>query len=130
VSICNRIEQAELGYWVHYAAFDFNNRRQLASYVGYAPSPFQNVTHDQGLSKAANRKGRTTGIELAWLWLRYQPDSDLSAWFRAGSLGSRRWKDKVAETIPIAHLRCLIAWADALLHAAQLHGHRGNNDKR
>ena len=64
---------------------DFNNRRQLASYVGYAPSPFQsgNVAHDQGISKAGNRKGRTTGIELAWLWLRYQPDSDLSVWFRA-----------------------------------------------
>jgi hypothetical protein len=40
-------------------------------------------THDQGISKAGNRKGRTTGIELAWLWLRYQPDSDLSVWFRA-----------------------------------------------
>src|SRR3974390_544720 len=63
----------------------FNNRRQLASYVGYAPSPFQsgNVGHDQGIRKAGNRKGRTTGIELAWLWLRYQPDSDLSVWFRA-----------------------------------------------
>ena len=58
---------------------DFNNRRQLAS------CPFQsgNVAHDQGISKAGNRKGRTTGIELAWLWLRYQPDSDLSVWFRA-----------------------------------------------
>src|SRR5260221_8293941 len=64
---------------------DFNNRRQLASYVGFAPSPFQsgNVAHDQGISKAGNRKGRTTGIELAWLWLRYQPDSELSVWFRA-----------------------------------------------
>ena len=63
---------------------NFNNRRQLASYVGYAPSPFQsgNVAYDQGISKAGNRKGRTTGIELAWLWLRYQPDSDLSVWFR------------------------------------------------
>jgi hypothetical protein len=37
----------------------------------------------KGISKAGNRKGRTTGIELAWLWLRYQPDSDLSVWFRA-----------------------------------------------
>src|SRR5215475_7650250 len=64
---------------------DFKNRRQLASYVGFAPSPFQsgNVAHDQGISKAGNRKGRTTGIELAWLWLRYQPGSDLSVWFRA-----------------------------------------------
>src|SRR6201984_3376005 len=64
---------------------DFNNRRQLASYVGFAPSPFQSgsVAHDQGISKAGNRQGRTNGVELAWLWLRYQPDSDLSVWFRA-----------------------------------------------
>ena len=50
--------------------------------MSYAPSPFQsgNVAHDQGISKAGNRKGRTTGIELAWLWLR--PDSDLSIWFQ------------------------------------------------
>jgi len=72
---------------------NFNNRRQLASYVGYAPNPFQsgNVAHDQGISKAGNRKGRTTGIELAWLWLRYQPDSDLSIWFRTrvGTLKGR-----------------------------------------
>jgi transposase len=49
---------------------EFNNRRQLASYVGFAPSPFHSakVAHDEGISKAGNRKGRTTGIELAWLW--------------------------------------------------------------
>ena len=41
------------------------------------------MAHEGGISKAGNRKGRTTGIELAWLWLRYQPDSDLSIWFRA-----------------------------------------------
>jgi transposase len=41
---------------------DFNNRRQQASYVGYAPSPFQsgNVADDRGISKASNRKGRTS----------------------------------------------------------------------
>ena len=63
----------------------FDNRRQLASYVGVTPSPFQSGSraHEGGISKAGNRKGRTTGIELAWLWLRYQPDTDLSIWFRA-----------------------------------------------
>ena len=63
----------------------FNNRRQLASYIGVTPSPFQSgsTAREGGISKAGNRKGRTTGIELAWLWLRYQPDSDLSIWFRA-----------------------------------------------
>jgi transposase len=50
--------------------FGPERRSQLASYVGFAPSPFQsgNVAHDQGISKAGNRKGRTTGIELAWLF--------------------------------------------------------------
>jgi hypothetical protein len=40
----------------------------------YAPSPFQsgNVAHDQGISKAGNRKGRTTGIELAWGSLTFE----------------------------------------------------------
>jgi transposase len=63
----------------------FNNRCQLASYIGVTPSPFQSgsTAREGGISKAGNRKGRTTGIELAWLWLRYQPDSDLSIWFRA-----------------------------------------------
>jgi transposase len=38
---------------------NFDNRRQLASYVGFAPCPFQsgNVAHDQGISKAGSRKG-------------------------------------------------------------------------
>jgi transposase len=63
----------------------FDNRRQLASYLGFTPSPFQSgrLVHEQGISKAGNAKARSTGIELAWLWLRYQPDSDLAAWFRS-----------------------------------------------
>jgi transposase len=62
----------------------FDNRRQLASYLGFTPSPFQSgrLAHDQGISKAGNAKARTASLELAWLWLRYQPDSDLSIWFR------------------------------------------------
>jgi transposase len=42
---------------------DFDNRRQLASYVGFAPSPFQsgNVAHDQGISKAGNARGEPPG---------------------------------------------------------------------
>jgi transposase len=72
---------------------DFNNRRQLGGYVGLTPSPFQSgATHrDQGISKAGNPKARTTMIELAWMWLRHQPGSALSVWFRerVGSLKGR-----------------------------------------
>jgi len=62
----------------------FNNRQQLGSYVGLTPSHFQSgpLSRDQGISKAGNPKARTVMIELAWLWLRHQPNSPLSIWFR------------------------------------------------
>ena len=49
------------------------------------------MSRDQGISKAGNALVRTTMIELAWLWLRYQPDSALSRWFRerAGKMAAR-----------------------------------------
>ena len=71
----------------------FANRRQLASYVGLTPSHLQSGAscRDQGISKAGNPKARTTMIELAWLWVRHQPDSAFSIWFRerVGSLKGR-----------------------------------------
>jgi transposase len=62
----------------------FDNRRQLGSYVGLTPSPYSSgsTDRDQGISKAGNPKARSTMIELAWMWLRHQPDSALSIWFR------------------------------------------------
>jgi len=62
----------------------FDNRQQLGSYVGLTPSHFQSgpMSRDQGISKAGNPTARTTMIELAWLWLRHQPNSLLSVWFR------------------------------------------------
>jgi len=71
----------------------FNNRRELASYVGLTPSHLQSgsTCRDQGISKAGNPKARTTMIELAWLWLRHQPGSAFSVWFRerVGNLRGR-----------------------------------------
>lgn len=71
----------------------FGNRRQVASYAGLTPSPYASggTSRDQGISKAGNALVRTTMIELAWLWLRYQPDSALSRWFRerAGKMAGR-----------------------------------------
>lgn len=63
---------------------DFRNRREVASYCGLAPSPWQSggIDREQGISKAGNRRARHKAIELAWLWLRHQPDSALSRWFR------------------------------------------------
>lgn len=62
----------------------FDNRRQVASYAGLAASPWQSgtVNREQGISKAGNPRLRTTMVQLAWLWLRHQPDSTLSRWFQ------------------------------------------------
>ena len=60
------------------------NRRELASLAGLTPSPYDSgeSRREQGISKAGNRRVRWMMIELAWLWLRYQPNSELSRWFR------------------------------------------------
>jgi transposase len=63
----------------------FDNRRQVAAFAGLAPTPWQSgkVNHEQGVSKAGNPRLRHTLIQLAWLWIRHQPQSALSLWFEA-----------------------------------------------
>ena len=87
--------------WLETFFRGFDNRRQVAAYGGLSPSPWQSggVERDQGISKSGNRRLRKTMIELAWLWLRHQPNSALSRWFRArvaprrdGSAGSPSWR--------------------------------------
>ncbi|SEI22230.1 transposase [Rhizobium tibeticum] len=61
----------------------FDNRRQVAVYAGLAPSPWRSgsIDREQGVSKAGNPRLRTTLIQLAWLWLRHQPATNLARWF-------------------------------------------------
>jgi transposase len=79
---------------VFYRSFD--NRRQLGSYIGLAPTPFNSgsMRRDQGISRAGNARARSTAIELAWLWLRHQPGTELACWFRSriGELPGRMRK--------------------------------------
>ncbi|MBV9510659.1 MAG: IS110 family transposase [Caulobacteraceae bacterium] len=62
----------------------FDNCRQVAAYAGLAPSPWRSgsIDREQGVSKAGNPRLRTTMIQVAWLWVRYQPDSALARWFQ------------------------------------------------
>jgi len=61
----------------------FETRRHVASFIGLAPSPYQSgdVDRDRGISKAGTKLARQTFVELAWMWLRYQPQSQLSQWW-------------------------------------------------
>jgi transposase len=71
--------------WSEGLCRQFSNRRQVAAYAGLAATPWRSgaVMHEQGLSKAGNPQLRTTMVQLAWLWLRHQPQSELAKWFRA-----------------------------------------------
>ena len=62
---------------------------------GLTPTPSQSgdVQREQGISKAGNRRVRRVMIELAWLWLQWQPDSALSQWFnRRFARGGKRMR--------------------------------------
>ncbi len=74
----------------------FANRKEVAAYAGLTPSPYASGERhrDQGISKAGNPLLRKAMVELAWLWLRYQPDSALARWFpeRVGAVRGRMRK--------------------------------------
>ncbi len=61
----------------------FKNRRQVGSLSGLSPSPYQSgdTNFEQGISKAGIVAVRRVAIELAWGWLRHQPNSKLSLWY-------------------------------------------------
>ena len=74
--------------WVYVMEFfawrGFRNRRELGSLAGLAPTPYQSGDggREQGISKAGNRPVRAMAIEIAWAWVRHQPDSALSRWYQ------------------------------------------------
>ena len=71
----------------------FQNRREVAGAVGLTPTPYNSgdSVREQGISRAGNRRVRKLTIEIAWAWLRFQPNSKLSRWYkqRFGDGGGR-----------------------------------------
>jgi transposase len=72
---------------------DFQNRRQVAALAGLTPTPYDsgNSYREQGITKAGNWRVRALSVEIAWVWLRFQPQSKLSRWYnkRFANGGSR-----------------------------------------
>ncbi len=90
----------------------FANRRKVASYVGLSPSPFQSggTDHEQGIAKAGNRRARSTAIELAWLWLRHQPESAPARWFHARLAGTKSRRLKRILIVALARKLVVALW--------------------
>jgi transposase len=62
----------------------FRNRRQIGGLLGFAPTPYDSgESHrDQGISGAGNARLQSISIQLAWNWVRWQPESALTRWYR------------------------------------------------
>jgi len=75
---------------------NFKNRREVGSYSGLTPAPYQSgeTSRDSGINRAGNRHVRGIIVDVAWAWLRYQPQSALARWYqsRFASGGTRMRK--------------------------------------
>ncbi len=72
---------------------EFHNRREVGAIIGLVGSPFNSgkKDHEQGITKAGRAPLRRMLVELAWLWLSWQPKSTLTQWFeRDFGKGSKR----------------------------------------
>jgi transposase len=57
--------------------------RQMGSLAGLTPTPYTSSgsSREQGISKAGNRRLRAMAVEIAWMWVHHQPDTELTKWF-------------------------------------------------
>jgi transposase len=63
----------------------FRNRRQIGGVLGFAPTPYDSgeSSREQGISRAGNARLQAISIQLAWNWVRWQPQSALTRWYQA-----------------------------------------------
>jgi transposase len=89
----------------------FANRRQVGAYFGLDGSPWRSggMAREQGISKAGNPRARTAAIEAAWLWVRYQPDSTISRWFRA-RVGTAKGATRRRAIVAVARKLMVALW--------------------
>ena len=102
--------------WTEALYRSFDNRRQVAAFVGLAGTPWQSgsIDHEQGVSKGGNQRLRTAMIQLAWLWPRHQPGSALARWFVERTKGaSKLQRKKMVVALARKLLVALWKWVDA-----------------
>lgn len=89
----------------------FETRRHVASFVGLAPSPYKSgeVDRDRGINKAGSKLARHMLVELAWFWLRYQPNSKLSHWWRE-RFGNQGMRGRKVGIVALARKLAIALW--------------------
>ena len=89
------LQSAWLFTFEFFAWRNIQSRKEITALSGLAPSPYQSgdEARDQGISKAGSSSVRAMAIQIAWGWIRFQPDSELTRWFeRRFAHGGRRMR--------------------------------------
>ena len=89
----------------------FRNRREVAGCLGLAPTPYASgeTQSEQGIAKAGNKRARWLLVELAWAWLRYQPDSAMSQWFNERFAGGGKRMRRIG-IVALARRLAIALW--------------------
>jgi transposase len=89
----------------------FNHRRQVAGCLGLAGTPYDSGDRrvEQGISKSGNKRARWLLVELAWSWLRYQPQSALSQWFNCRFAGGGKRQRRIG-IVALARRLAIALW--------------------
>jgi transposase len=63
---------------------EFKNDKQIGALAGLTPTPYDSggYQREQGIGKDGNKRVRTLAVEMAWVWIRFQPQSKLAQWYR------------------------------------------------
>lgn len=89
----------------------FHNRREVGALAGLAPTLYQSgdLARERGISKAGNRLIRAMAIEIAWSWLRFQPQSDLSVWYKE-RYGQGAKRQRKVGIVAVARKLLIVLW--------------------
>jgi transposase len=90
---------------------EFRNRKQVGSLAGLTPTPHQSgeEDRDRGIGKDGSRWVRGMAIEGAWMWLRFQPDSELAQWYQSRFGGGSRRMRKIG-IVALARKLLIAQW--------------------
>lgn len=91
------IESAWLFVMEFFSWRDFKNGKQVGGATGLTGTPFNSggIERDQGISKAGNWRVRSMAVEIAWLWVRWQPDSRHTKWYNRRFAGGGKRMRKI-----------------------------------
>ena len=89
----------------------FRNRREIGGLLGFTPTPYQSgeLARDQGISRAGNNRLQAISVQLAWNWVRWQPQSALTRWFRQRFAGGGKRARRIG-IVAVARKLVIALW--------------------